>query len=292
MPNGLDPGLISGLGAAVSYGIGSVLQAAAARDVEPTAGLDPRLLLALARSWRYPVGLGLDTLGFVLSLVALRSLPLYAVQALVAGFLAVAAVAAVVMLDLRMRAREVAALVAVVVGLVLVGLSAAPTRATLAGTGVQWCILGAAVALTLVSVPVARLDGPPGAWGLGSVSGLAFGVVAVAARLLSAVVERGRWADDLHRLLTAPAAYALLAAAVLALVTYASALQRGSVVQATAPLVVGETVLPAIAGLALLGDHPRPGWEGVAVVGFVVAVTSCLVLSRYGELEVPVTSRS
>lgn len=288
----MPAGLLFALGAAVCYGIASVLQAAAARDVASATGLDPRLLLALARSWRYPVGLALDAVGFVLSLVALRSLPLYAVQAIVASALAVTAVVAVFVLDLRMRPREAVALLAVVVGLILVGLSAAPTTATLVGTGVQWYVLGAAAALALVSVPAARLGGRPGAWVLGGTSGLAFGVVALAARLLSAAVERDRWSDDLHRLLTAPATYALLVAAALALATYASALQRGSVVQATAPLVVGETVLPAVAGLALLGDHSRPGWDAVAVVGFVIAVGGCLVLSRYGEVEATVPRRS
>ena len=70
-----------------------------------------------------------------------------------------------------------------------------------------------------------------------------------------------------------------------ALLSYSIALQRGSVTQATAPLVVGETVAPAIVGLLLLGDHPRAGWEVAAVVGFVLAVGGALALSRHGEVE-------
>jgi hypothetical protein len=89
-----------------------------------------------------------------------------------------------------------------------------------------------------------------------------------------------------HVLVGAPASYALLLTAPLALVTYATALQRGSVVQSTAPLVVGETVLPALAGLALLGDHARPGWGPVAAVGFTLAVAAALLLSRFGEVSI------
>ena len=88
-------------------------------------------------------------------------------------------------------------------------------------------------------------------------------------------------------LVEAPAAYALLVAAPVALMTYATALQRGSVVQATAPLVVGETVLPAIVGLSLLGDHARPGWGVAASAGFILAVGAALVLSRFGEVSPP-----
>ena len=85
-------------------------------------------------------------------------------------------------------------------------------------------------------------------------------------------------------LLTDPATYGLLVAAAVALLTYSTALQRGSVTQATASLVIMETVAPALVGRLLLGDHPRPGWGWVAVVGFVLAVAGAITLSRHGDL--------
>ena len=69
------------------------------------------------------------------------------------------------------------------------------------------------------------------------------------------------------------------------MLTYSIALQRGSVTQATAPLVVGETVAPALVGLLLLGDHARPGWGWVAAVGFVLSVAGAVSLARHGEIE-------
>jgi uncharacterized membrane protein len=88
-----------------------------------------------------------------------------------------------------------------------------------------------------------------------------------------------------------PATYALVVAGVLALVAYSTALQRGSVVQATAPLVVSETVAPALVGIALLGDDTRPGWAAVAVLGFALAVAGAVSLSRHGELSEEDSSR-
>lgn len=278
-------GLAYAVGTSLCYGVGSVLQSAAAADVEPVVRLDPRLLLTLARTWRYPAGLALDGAGFVLSLLALRTLPLYVVQSVASSFLAVTAVAGILVLGLRMRRLEVAALVVVVLGLTLVGLSAAPQSARALGTPAHWLLLAAAVALVLASFVLARVSGRQGALVLGGLGGLGFGVVAVAARALSASVSRGSVADDAHVLFTAPAFYAVLVASPLALVAYATALQRGTVVQATAPLLVGETVLPALAGLAFLGDHPRPGWGTLAVVGFVLAVGASLLLSRFGTAE-------
>ncbi|MGB7448342.1 MAG: hypothetical protein WA892_04355, partial [Ornithinimicrobium sp.] len=82
-----------------------------------------------------------------------------------------------------------------------------------------------------------------------------------------------------------PATYALLVAGLVALLAYSTALQRGTVTQATAPLVVGETVAPAIVGIMLLGDQPRPGWGWVAAVGFGLAVLGALSLSGHGEID-------
>lgn len=129
----MAPGLACAAGTSLCYGVGSALQSAAAVQSEPVSGLDPRLLLALVRTWRYPLGLALDAAGFALSLVALRSLPVYVVQAVTTSFLAVTAVAWFAFLGLRMRRLEVAALVVVLLGLTLVGFSAASQRANVVG---------------------------------------------------------------------------------------------------------------------------------------------------------------
>ncbi len=277
-------GLVCALGTSLCYGVGSVLQAVAARGTGSASHLDPRLVLRLLRAWRYLLGLALDGAGFVLSLVALRSLPLYVVQSVVASFLAVTAVAGVVVLGTRMRKAEQLALLVVVLGLALVSLSAAPESAAAPGLRVEWLLLASSALLVLVSLPLGRLGGRQGAWALGGVAGLAFAVVAVSARLLSSLTGRGSLVALFQQMLESPAAYALLVAAPLALVTYATALQRGSVVQATAPLVVGETVLPALVGLILLGDHARPGWGVAAAAGFFLAVGAAVLLSRFGEV--------
>ena len=87
-------GLLAALAAAVGYGSGSVLQASATRH---RSGL--RVLLQPL----YLAGLVLDLLGWLLSLVALRSLPLFAVQSLLAGSLVVTVVLARVMLGVRLQ---------------------------------------------------------------------------------------------------------------------------------------------------------------------------------------------
>jgi drug/metabolite transporter (DMT)-like permease len=273
-------GLLGAFGAAICYGVASILQALAARRSATVEGLDPRLLLRLLHSWQYLVGLALDGLAFVFSIAALRSLPLFAVQAIVASFLAITAVLGAVFLHMPLRRGDKIGVAVVILGLVLVALSAAEDDAVAVSSAVHWGVLVVAVALGALAVPAALLTGPVGVATLGAIAGLAFGAVAVGARILeSPITVRG--------VLTDPASYGLLVAAAVALMTYSTALQRGSVTVATAPLVVAETVAPALVGLLLLGDQPRPGWGAVAVVGFVLAVAGALSLARHGELNEP-----
>nr|WP_221375071.1 hypothetical protein [Actinoplanes polyasparticus] len=268
-------GLVGALGSALCYGIASVLQALAVRRAPAAEGLDVRLLVRLARSWLYLLGLAVDGLAFLLSLVALRTLPLFVVQSVVASFLAVTAVLGAVVLKMRLGRGDRIGIGVVIAGLVLVGLSAAADKPVPLAASFSWGVLLSAVLLVVVAVPLARVRN---AAALGAVAGLGYGVVAVATRVLPAPLTLGG-------VLTDPAAYGLVIGGVVALLSYSLALQRGSVTGATAPLVVLETVAPAAVGLLLLGDRPRPGWGWAAAAGFVIAVVGAVSLSRHGEIE-------
>ena len=231
--------------------------------------------MRLARSWLYLLGLAVDGLAFLLSLVALRTLPLFVVQSVVASFLAVTAVLGAVVLKTRLGRGDRIGIAVVIAGLVLVGLSAAADKPVELAASFSWGVLLSAVLLVVVAVPLARVKS---AAALGAVAGLGYGVVAVATRVLPAPLT-------VSGVLTDPAAYGLVIAGAVALLGYSLALQRGSVTSATAPLVVLETVAPAAVGLLLLGDRPRPGWGWAAAAGFVIAVGGAVSLSRHGEIE-------
>ncbi|MYR57367.1 hypothetical protein GTY54_14390, partial [Streptomyces sp. SID625] len=115
--------MVCALGAAVCFGTATVFQAVAARaaagadGVQAGPGGDAALLLRALRQWRYLLGLGLDGVGFVLQIAALRSLPIYAVGAALASSLAVTAVAAARLLRVRLRGTEWAAVAVVCAGL-------------------------------------------------------------------------------------------------------------------------------------------------------------------------------
>ena len=87
-------------------------------------------------------------------------------------------------------------------------------------------------------------------------------------------------------LATDPAAWAALVGGLGGMLVLATALQRGSVALAAGSVTTSETVAPALVGLLVLGERPRPGWALVAAVGFVVAVAGAVVLCRDVETAV------
>src|SRR5204863_9879047 len=108
----------------VAYGAATILQAVGARRTARSDAPDARLLWRLLHSTPYVAGLALDGIGFLLSLAALRSQPLFIVQAIVASSLAVTAILAVVTLHARLSKLEWMALSMVTAGLTLLALSA------------------------------------------------------------------------------------------------------------------------------------------------------------------------
>ena len=149
------PGLLAVAGAALCSGAAVVLQALAARRLPHDAGLGTALVRRLLSSPAYLAALGLVVVGFGLSFVALRTLPLFLVQAGRASGLAVAAVLAVVVLGARFSRRDAWGLVALGAGLVGLALSVAPAPAAAPAAGVPVGLLGAALTLAVVAWRVA-----------------------------------------------------------------------------------------------------------------------------------------
>lgn len=270
--------MICALGAALCYGTASVLQAIAARAAsrpDSGAGVDPALLLRAVRQWRYVAGLTLDGLGFVLQIVALRALPIYAVGAALAASLAVTAVVAARLLAVRLSRTEWAAVAVVCAGLGMLGLASGEEGRPAGPRWLPWATIAAALAVLVLGAVGGRLPTRARALALGLGAGFGFGVVEVAVRLVDEVSPGA--------LVRNPAAYGLLLGGAAAFLLLTSALQKGPVTTATAGMVLGETVGPALVGVVWLGDGTRAGLGRPAVTGFAVAVAGSLALARFGE---------
>ncbi|MCU1455233.1 MAG: rane protein [Acidimicrobiales bacterium] len=269
--------LLAALGSVACYGVASVLQAHGARRTISSVGVDPRLLARLAMQRSYVAGLALDVVAAVCTVIALRRLPLFIVQAAVASSVAVTAVLASRVFGNRLARGEWAGIGLVMVGLALLAVTAGPEAPPSTALHLRVGLLAVAVLLVAMGAAAGRLRGPSTAALLGAIAGSAFGVGNTGIRVL---VDLSPLA-----LVRNPAAWAAAIAGVTGLLLFATALQRGSVTSATGLMTATETLLPAAFGLLVLGERPRHGLVAVAVLGFTLTILGALSLSRFGEVE-------
>jgi drug/metabolite transporter (DMT)-like permease len=269
--------LACAIAAAWCYGFASVIQALAARSASRggAARVDPRLVVRMLSQWRFIASLGVDLLGFILQVAALRRLPLFVVQAAIAASLAVTAITAAWLINQVLAGREWAAVAGVCAGIVLLGTSAGAEKPAPAGEAFRIGLIAGLGALLVLGMLAGQLPDPFRTPLLGAVAGLGYGVVAVSARILTNLAPLALAKD--------PATYTLAVAGAVSFLFYASALERGQVTVATAATVLAETVLPAVIGVLFLGDRPRRGLEIAAAAGFALAVAGAVMLARFGE---------
>ncbi|MCD2186097.1 hypothetical protein [Actinomycetospora soli] len=260
-------GLVAALVAAGANAGAAMLEALATRRATRAAGV--------VTSPVYLAGLLLDIVGWILTVLALRYMPIVAVQAIVAGQVVITVIASHWVFDTPLRRVDLYAAAANVLGLALLVGSA--STGELPHTGLAGTIALLVVLLVLavggITLAVRSRRAVPTAF----VAGLAFGGTAVAVRLLDLDGPVGEIA---RTVLTDPVAWALVGFAVLGLALYTVALARGSVGPVVAVLAVTETLAPGLLGLALLGDGIREGWGPWFVLGLLLALGGVVVLAR------------
>jgi drug/metabolite transporter (DMT)-like permease len=268
--------LLGAFAAAVLYGVATVLQAVGLRRL--AAATAPTWRGRISAGWLYGVGLALDGAGFLASVAALRSLPLFVVESAIASSVAVTAILSAVFLGGRLDRASVLALVVVGIGLVALAVCAeeGPGKTLSTPTGVLVLVLTIPVAL--LGVIGFRLPPERGVPVLALVAGLGFGGSGVAARTLE--LESPWW-----RILGEPLAWALVVFGAIAIVAFGVALQRGSVTLVAAVTFGIETVVPAAVGLLWLGDLVRPGFAWVTALGFVLTLGGSIRLARFAAAE-------
>ena len=212
--------------------------------------------------WR---GTGLQAGGFLAMLVARISLPLLLVQACSSAGLAVTALVQHLRRVHRLARSDYLAVLTVVTG---IGLIAATFEAG-AAASITTTLIGL-IAGGLLTSGLGLLVRLPGVAN-GVLSGLGFGMAAVAARLVVGDHQHPVWRP--WQLPPGNWAAGVLAAA--CIVCAQLHLSLGLRNRAAAPVLgtmylVG-TVLPAVIGFAAMGETPRPGTFGYAGCGLVAA---------------------
>ncbi|GCD91811.1 hypothetical protein [Nocardioides sp. LS1] len=273
MTSGFVLGIAAALVAALLFGLGAVVQAHAVRRLD---GSPTNLRAFLVSSARDPWTVGVVVaylLGFVLHAVAIWLLPLYLAQAAVAMSLPVTAIASTVVHE-RLTPMHWWAVAVVVVGLVLLSVGSGDPGDLVVHVWFAVAVWAGAVALALAGWRGTGLSGSS----LGWLGGLGYAG--------SAIAVRGVGTPVTVAIVVAAAAVAVYG--VLAFWLYSIALDRAPVSASTAPLIVGETFVPAVIGVLLLGDGVRPGWWPAVVAGLVLSTAGAILLSNEDGVRSPV----
>ncbi|SDP40829.1 hypothetical protein [Lentzea jiangxiensis] len=247
----------------VLYGLGIVAQTVAARRADERPGTGVGLLARLAGDRLYLLGFAGQVGGFAFAFLAREDLPLYLVQAGSSCAVGLATVVGVLLLGWRIRRVEIAVLVAMACGLLLLTGAAAPSTAEELPLVPALVVLGLATAAVL---PLART------WKAATpvLAGIAFAVVAVAARNVAG--------KPVPELLLHPLTWVMVVAAFVGQACLATALQRGSATSAVASMDATTVVIASAAGLAVMGDRIAAGREWWVVLGVLLVVSGVLVL--------------
>lgn len=265
-------GLTCALAAAVLYGVGAVFQASASRRLPE---MDEGWLTVLLAACRSPILIAVvaaDLVGAGLHLVAIDTIPLYLAQAGIAASLPVTAVVSARVLHERLSGPDWLAVAAAAGGIAMLAGAAGKAGGTDRGAGFVvglYLLLGAVVVLGLLAYRGSgRLSGAL----LSLLSGLGYSGVTLGARVLGSPDWSWR---------TVTLVVVMAASGGLAFWLYSLALQRVPVAGASAPLVVAETVVPSLAGVALLGDVVAAGAWPLLVVGLLLAMAGSVWLAGF-----------
>jgi drug/metabolite transporter (DMT)-like permease len=247
--------------ASVLFNAAIVIQASEAREVPDEYGLKLSLIGRLLRRPRWLLGAALGLMAFPLQTVALLYAPVTAVQPADAAGLLLLLFLGSRMLHERVGRREIAAVAAIVTGIVVLTIAAPKRQVTqVDSSDVLLPMLGVAL---VALVPLAfrrRLGADSIAVVLGA--GFAFALGAFCAKILADAIDRQAW-------LAAAGMVALAGLAALAgTVTEQTALQRRQATQVAPIIFAVELLVPVALAVLVVGED----WERSSLIGIVAAL--------------------
>jgi drug/metabolite transporter (DMT)-like permease len=261
--------------AALASGSGSILESLGIRRASAYGGTSMDLV-NLRSQPIYFLGIAVDLLGFFFAAVALRQLPLFLVQSLLAFSVGVTATISA-FLGTRLAAAGWVALGIGATGLVLLGVSADPSPARPLPPQWRWLLLALALPIAAIAFYAQKRRGRRAAAVLAFGAGLGFCLVGVSARTLEPP-------DAAWKLILEPSVWAILANGLVAAVLFAMALQKTGATANTAILFTTNTVLSSLVGVLYLDDRVRPGFTIAAIVGFICAIAGAVGTAHYAAI--------
>lgn len=272
--------IVLALLSAALFGTGVGLQQRPARNVPDTYAATPGLLARVVRRPLWVLGILAEIAGFALQVVALRSGSLVVVQPLITTSLLFTLALSGLWSRDAVRAREWAAVVAVILGLSAFMVLASPSEhSSGVASQVDWSILGATMAggVAVLLLSGFRHGGRSRAALFGLAAGLGDAVMAVLTKAMAHSLGAGV-GQTLHTW----APYALCVAGIGSLLLSQTAYQTGRPTVSLPLITVTDPIVSSAIGVALFGEALRlNGLRAPAVaLAALVMIVGLVALTR------------
>lgn len=256
---------LAAIGCSLCNGISTVQQKIGADHARDVHKLDLAILWRLLKNFQYALGTSLEIIAYVLSLVALRILPLFLVQSLIAASIVVTAIGERLFLHRKLGSRTYVALGIVLAGLISLAISAVPGRAMVSNQTDRILVEILPIPLVLIGLFFISMRNSASAIMLAVLGGLSFGNTSTIGRILV-------YPHPLWKLVENPLLGSLIISAILGQYFFTVSLQRISATKSNAAMVAMQTLGPAVCGLLLFDDKIRAGFQTVVVLGIVLVI--------------------
>lgn len=261
------------IGCAACNGTAVILEKVGVDELPRQSSFSSAFVVKLASNAPYMAGIVLDIVGWLLTLVAVRSLPLFLVQSVVSSNIVIAALLDEVVLRRRLPKRGYSLILMILVGLTVLASTAAPIQVNQPiAEWYQWGALAVLIVLGSIGSALVKLKTRVAAIGLAVIAGIAFGGVSIVGRLL--IINVPFW-----HFLENPLSWVLIAYSGLGMLFFSIALQRTSATTVNAVAVALQTVAPAIIGITLLGDGVRTGYWPLMIAAMAVTLVGAIALA-------------
>lgn len=257
---------------AILNGIAAVLEKVTADKQQKARKLRLNYWFRMFADWPYILGFVLDIGAWILTLIAVHTLPLFVVQPIVAFGVVVTVIVEFLWMHRKIGPKIAGSIALIFIGIALIALTATPETAIAVRGVVEWIILLIPAALAVAGSITARYDNRGANTLLGALSGISFGGTAITGRMLN--LSGPYW-----HVLYSPIFWSLAAYGVIGILMFTVALQRHNASIVNAASVMFDTIFPLLIGVFFLGDKPRNGDWTIVAFGVTLAVVGAITIS-------------
>lgn len=264
--------LLTAFGAAGLNGAAAILEKAGTSKIAAIKSPNPVLLWNLKRSLPYILGVIFDFIGWGLALFSVHVLPLFIVQPIIAFSVIITVIIEYYLLKIRLNVQFIIALLVIILGLVLLALTATPEKVIYINNNVSLGISLFPIILLILGILFSRNTKSINTFILAALGGLGFGGVAITGRMI-------HFNHPFFQVILSPVVIGLIAYGLIGIILFTIALQRSAASSVNAIMIACNTLFPILIGLIFLGDHPRNNLWILVISGVLLTISGSILVA-------------